>query len=285
MIANLEESTLSPKDARAVIDVITKLLLDPPNIDIARHFPLPEYSNLIELLLESSSCGTPLPIVVPVCPDYPESGYELGGGAGLTARRFLHRFPSLQQLFSDRGLDISVEIDVADVEILDPIISKRLAMTKDGFFRRINSTIEEIRQESFRRGLGNSVTVGSMTDRFTECGVDYVSRQQELAAQILGHSGRKVRQVMAGLIKARIANEDYRDLELSTEAEYREAAAYELAGYAAYGELIGADAFICSPDAQSAVPGYNFLKKDNSTISPTAFIKSPRREHASLFFD
>jgi hypothetical protein len=285
LIAHLEEATLYQNDANAVIDVITKLLLDPPNIDIARHFPLPEYSSLTELLLESSSCGTPLPIVVPVCPDYPESGYQLGGGAGLTARRFLHRFPFLRQLFADHGLDVSVEIDVADVEILDPIISKRLAMTKDGFFRRINSTIEEIRKEGFRRGFGNSVTVGSMTDRFTERGVDYTSRQQELAAQILGHSGRKIRQVMAGLVKERIANEDYQDLGVATETEFREAAAYELAGYAVYGEMIGPDALICSPDAQSAVPGYNFLKKDSSTISPTAFIKPPRREHGSLFAD
>ena len=283
MIADSEESTLCPNDAHMVIDLVTRLLLDPPNIDVARHFPLPEYSNLTKLLLESSSCGTPLSIVVPVCPDYPESGYELGGGASLTARRFLDRFPALQQLFADSDFDISVEIDIADVEILDPIISKRLAMTTDEFFRKTNSTVEEIRKESFRRGLGNSVTVGSMLDRFAAYGVDYSSRQQELADQILAHSGRKVRQVMAGLIKERISNEDYQDLELTTDDKFRQAAAYELAGYAAYGELIGSDALICSPDAQSAVPGYNFLKKNASEISPTAFIKPPRREHGSLF--
>lgn len=286
LVAYAEESVVDEKSVLATVDTIATFLINPPEIvDVARHFPMSEYSNLAELLLKSAFSGNPVPIVVPVCPDYPESGYQPGGGAGLTARRFLHSFPSLQQLFADHGFDVSVEIDVADVEIFDPIISKRLAMTADGFFRKTNSTIEEIRTETLRRGLGDSITVGSMCDRFMERGVDYVSRQQKLATQILDHSGRKVGQVMAGLIKERIADEDYQDLELTTDAEFREAAAFELAGYAAYGELIGPDALICSPDAQSAVPGYNFLKKDNSIISPTAFIKLPRRKHASLFFD
>lgn len=286
LVAYAEESVVDEELALATVDTITTFLINPPErVDVARHFPIPEYSNLAELLLKSASSGSSVPIVVPVCPDYPEGGYELGSGSSLTASRFLHRFPSLQQLFSDRGFDISVKIDVADVEIFDPIISKRLAMTADGFFRKTNSTIEEIRKESLRRGLGNSVTVGSMLDRFTAHGVDYVSRQQELAGQLLNHSGRKVKQVMAALIKERIANEDYQDLELTVENEYREAAAYEIAGYAAYGELVGAGALICSPDAESAVPGYNFLKKDSSTISPTAFIKPPRKEHRGLFTD
>lgn len=259
------------------------MINSPERIDFARHFPVSEYSNLAELLLKSASSGKPIPIVVPVCPDYPESGYQLGAGAGLTARRFLHRLPFLQKLFTNRGLDISVEIDVADVEIFDPLISRRLAMVASEFFRKTNSTIEEIRRESLGQGLGNFVKVGSMQDRLKARGVDYSLRQQELASQLLVHSGRKVKQTLAGLIKERIANEDYHDLELTTDVEFRQAAAFELAGYAAYGELIGASALICSPDAQSAVPGYNFLKKDNSTISPTAFIKPPRREHGNLF--
>ena len=261
-------------------------MINPPErVDIARHFPLPEYSNLLEILLKHSVSGSPVPIVVPVCPDYPETGYQLGGGAGLTARRFLHRFPDLRRLFSSRGFDISVTIQVADVEIFDSVISRRLAMPTAGFFQMTNSTIEEIRKEILLYGFGDSIGVGSMLDYFVSDGVDYASRQEELARQILDHSGRKVKQVIAGLVKERIANEDYQDLQLGTKTEFSQAAACELAGYAAYGELIGADALICSPDAQSAVPGYNFLKKNAAEISPTAFVKPPRREHGGLFFD
>ena len=223
-------------------------MINPPErVDIARHFPLPEYSNLLEILLKHSVSGSPVPIVVPVCPDYPETGYQLGGGAGLTARR--------------------------------------LAMPAAGFFQMTNSTVEEIRKEILLYGFGDSIGVGSMLDYFVSDGVDYASRQEELARQILDHSGRKVKQVIAGLIKERIANEDYQDLQLGTETEFSQAAAYELAGYAAYGELVGSVALICSPDAQSAVPGYNFLKKNNSDISPTALIKPPKREHGSLFIN
>lgn len=235
------------------------------------------------LLLKSLSCGEPVPLVVPVCPDYPEDGYELGDGVSRTAQRFLGVLPSLQKLFTDRGFTILAEIDVADVEIFDPIISRRLAMTTDEFFRRTNHTIEAICKEVLCRGLSDSVTVGSMQRRFETSGADYALRQKELVQQLLGHSGRKVRQVREALVKERIASGDYQDLQLATEAEFREAAAYELGGYAVYGELVGSSVLICSPEAQSAIPAYNMLKRHGSHISPTALIKPPRRPHGSFF--
>ena len=87
------------------------------------------------------------------------------------------------------------------------------------------------------------------------------------------------------LVEERFRSEDYQDLGLSSEQEFLEAAAYEMAGYAIYGEVIGSDALICSPDAQSAVPAYNFLKEGKRTISPIAFIKPPRKERHELFID
>lgn len=284
MEVTIEESTLYRHHAQSALGVITELLLSPPEgIEFAEHFPIPEYENLTELLLESGSCGVPFPVTVPVCPDYPESGYELGSGVGLTTRRFLHRLPSLMKMLDDNDLQLSVEIDIADVEILDPILRKRLAMSSNEFTRRMQSTREETRKEILRRGFAHAVTVGFMSDRFAAHGVDYSLRQRELADLLLKHSGKKARRALKLLMEERLRSEDYQDLGLSSETEFLEAAAYEIAGYAAYGELIGPDALICSPDAASAVPGYNVLKKDNGAISPTAYIKPPRRIHGNIF--
>ena len=260
-------------------------------VDFMRDFPLVESLRLLELAIESVSCGVDLPISVPVCPDYQaESGYDdLGCGVSRTALRFLDRFPLLSGVFSKRGIKIKAEMDFADVEILDPFLGRRLNLNKDEFFSRVAASRNATKQEIASRGLADKIEVGSMLNRFQDNGIDYAVRQHQFADQILSDyslgKNRKVKLTLNALIKERTKIGDYQTLKLSSDSEYLEVAAYELAGYAVYGELIGPDALICSPDAESAIPGYNFLKKDRSTISPTAFIKPLRRGHGSLFFD
>lgn len=277
-------------EIKPAVELAMSLLENPiEGIDFMRNFPLAETCGILELAIESVSCGVDLPIVVPACPDYPESGYELGNGPSRTATMFLNRFSALEKFFLGYGIDVKTEIDIADVEILDPFLGRRLNLKQDEFFARISATQSAVEQEILSQGLVGKVSVCSMLGRFQDLGVDYPVRQQELSSRILSDyssgQNRKVRLTLNALVKERIKIGDYQSLGLSSDSEHLEAAAYELAGYAAYGELIGSDALICSPDAQSAVPGYNFLKKDNSAISPTAFIKPSRREHGSLFAD
>lgn len=267
-----------------VKEILLEFLLNPPSsVDFARHFTKSEFISFAQLAYQTAEREAPFPIVAPVCPDYPEVGYELGSDVSLTAKRFLDVFPSLVQPLERHGCIPSAMIHVADTEIEDRFLSTRLRDSREEFLRKTAVTQDAIQREIRHRSLTN-VVVSSMLGLCEEKGIAYAERQEACVEKILKNPSVKTTKVLDRLVKERTAIGDFQDLGLVAE-EYRIAAAYELAGYAVYGDIIGADAFICSPDAESAVPAYNMLKEDKANISPTAFVKRRKDRSYELFYE
>lgn len=282
----LQENSTNIGDVQTVVGIVLEFLLKPlSRIDAFTSFPCEEYKNLAKLTLQSVESKQPLLIAVPVCPDYPESGYEMGTGAGITAKRFLNIYPAIVEVFKKFGISIQARIDVADADGIDPFLSQKLGVTRDEFFRRIQHTRQAIQMETETRGLSTEIEVASMLETCAENGFDYVKKQEEYVEELLKLDCGKPAKVFSALISERLRKQDFQLLGLTDESEYKLAAAYELAGYAAYGETIGNSAVICSPDAQSAIPAYNMLKKDKYKISPVIGIKSGREHKNELFYE
>ncbi len=273
----IHESFLKQEEASAAIGLLGELLINPPALtEFARYFPKMEYQNLAILISEAVSCGVDVILRVPVCPDYQDGYDKLGSGVGAAAKRFLNVVTNIADVFHHRNINISLAIDVADTEGVDFFLMPRLRVNKDEFFHRVSMTRRAIKEEIETRQIAIPLEIRSMLDEFRQAGIDYGMRQGELSKVFLDQSNKANSQLVDELSKERVRIGDYEDLGLKNE-EFREAAAFELAGYALYGELVGADELICSPDAKSAIKAYNILKKDPATISPTLYIGGERK--------
>ncbi len=266
--------------SRQVADI---LVSSPEGSNFGLYSPKQEYSNLAKILLESTLSGIPVKLVCPVCPDYPEKGYEVGSGVGRTGLRLLNALPGLTSIFSKYGAEVAVDIHIADVEVFDSFLGTRLNISQNEFLKRTGKSIESTAKEIGLRNLGLNVRVGSMLEYFNSLGVNYPLSQLEFARSILSSTNKKVQTTLNSLTQERVKRGDFDSLHLSQD-KFLEAAAFELAGYSVLGEAVGGTSIICSPDAQSAVSAYNFLKADPLKVTPTFFIKPERKnKHVDLF--
>lgn len=283
--AAVENLFVYPSEAAAVGLLSCDFLLAPPaGVDFARHFPLQEFPRFAELVMESISCGVPLELNAATCPDYLKDSYELGEGIGEYGRKLLDKIPALQEQFKRRGITIAFDLVVADCDAVDPFLRSKMFLPIERFLSKTRQTQGAIVDEVQRLGLGEVVTVDSMLSRCEERGINYVGEQIKFAEQVLAKSDGKIGKVKAGLIKERTDNGEYQQLGLPAE-EYEIAAAYELAGYAVYGALVGPDAVVCSMASLSAVAGLNMLKNDRLQVSPTMYLYEKKQKMRELFID
>ena len=204
--------------------------------------------------------------MVPVCPD--TSGYVLGDGIGDVLPKGIEYSVMFESVFKKHEIPTIFDIQVADVEGLDPVILKNTGETTDSHFMKTKGTIEKGRSEIERRKLGSVVAVRSMLEAFTEAGLDFREVQIEAANKIRSSQNRQVANVVDGLIKERVRLGNFVRFDDATK---RELVINELASYAAFGEMSGGDAIILSPDAKSAVPAYHFSIDDNNKFSPVIY--------------
>ncbi|MBI5356586.1 hypothetical protein HZB78_03150 [Candidatus Collierbacteria bacterium] len=258
------------------------MLAAPPGFDVARHFPKAEYPRITDLVYESISCGVPIPISAATCPDYLAGGYNLGSGIGDYARTFLTKLPELIKIFKRREFQVNIDLVVADGDAVDPFLMSRRNIDVEEFLRRTRQTQAAIQTEIKRQGLGD-VTVSSLLDQCKELGIDYAPALEIAAGEILKKKDGKVQKVRDALIKERLQNGEFQQLGLLPE-EYEQSSAYELAGYALYGALVGPDAIVCTMSSTSAVAGLNMLKTDPNTVSPTIYVYE-KKEKYGLFID
>jgi len=245
------------------------LFRPPPGLEFFQRFPKEEARQFNRLMEICRQENRPLPIVCPVCPDY-LGHYRLGDGAGKTAGKALNRVRDLQHFFKDRGLAIFIQIHLADVEALDPLILQLSGETAESFFDKTRQSREVIKQKIGRMDLESVVAVSSMAESFTQAGLDYISLLQENEAKIRVSDSRKVRRTKEALVTER---QKLGDFDRLNPAQIEAMAITELANYSAYGDLVNGQAVILSPDALSAVPAYNFLRGGEKLFNPTIYVK------------
>lgn len=263
--------------------LVTDLMLAaPPGFDVARHFPKAEYPRITDLAYESASCGVPIPISVATCPDYLVGGYSLGSGIGDYAKTFLTKLPELIKIFKRREFRVDIDLVVADGDAVDPFLMSRRNINMEAFLCQTRQTQAAIQTEIKRRGL-DCVTTSSLLDQCEELGIDYARELEIAAGEILRKKDGKVQKVRDALIQERLQNGEFQQLGLLPE-EYEQASAYELAGYALYGALVGSDAIVCTMSSTTAVAGLNMLKVDPNTVSPTIYVYEKKERH-ELFID
>lgn len=253
--------------------VLDSLFSAPAGFEFFQRFPKEEVTQFCRLAVASRKNLLPLPIVCPVCPDYEACGYRIHEGVGLAMERVFAGFGRMAEFFSKRNLPFSVEVHVADVEVLEPLILRAAGETRETFLDKTKKTIAAISVKADRLGLGGIIRVNSMMNIFAAAGLDHTALKQESKRKILEATGvnRKVRKAVENLISERVNLGDY-DEEIGTE-NFLEMAGEELADYATYGDLVNGRAVILSPDALSAIPAYNFLR-GGQNFNPTIYLKN-----------
>ena len=284
LIPTFDREYLTRDGLQKTVDTVLHLMFNKlPNSSFGTHFLKEETHVITELLLEADSCGVPLLIPAPVCPDYLNGSYVLGDAIGDYARSLVKKIPQVRRFFQERGFEVVFELDVADGDAEDEFLEPLLGIPKEEFLRRTKLTQEAIRGEIAKHHL-EGIEVGSLLTRAQEMGVDYRTRQKELAQQILDLRLRRTDQALNSLVKLR--EEELEKLGIK-KGQYSTAAAYELAGYSLYGELIGPDGLILitSPMAGVCVTAINFLKDKSTEFSPTLYIRDKKEKVTGLFLN
>lgn len=246
-----------------------ELLLQPPKgIEVCSRNPKAELPQLAKLLVQSKLYDQPVPFMVPCCPD--TNQYRLGDGLGEIVPKGLDYCEDVQQLFAKHGFKARFEVQVADVEGLDPVILDRTGETTESHFAKTSETIRKARQEVAKRGHEDFMVVRSMQTAFAETDMDYEAVQAIAVERIGASHDRKVNKTVDGLLAERVklGNFDRFDGEAR-----RELVIAELAGYAAYGAMVGGRAAILSPDAMSAIPAYHYSLETPEQFSPVLYAK------------
>ncbi|GEM_PF-2863903 len=246
-----------------------ELLLQPPKgIEVCSRNPKIELPQLAKLFVRSKLREQPAPFVVPCCPD--TNQYRLGDGLGEVVPKGLDYCEEVQQLFAKHGFKVHFDVQVADVEGLDPVILARTGETTKSHFAKTSETIRKAQQEVAERGVGEFITVGSMQSAFTELGIEYDATQAIATGRIGASQDRKVNKTIDGLLTERVKLGNFNRFDSDAR---RELVIAELAGYAAYGVMVGGRAAILSPDAMSAIPAYHYSLTSPEQYSPVFHAK------------
>lgn len=269
----------------AIISDTAFLILDslfkPPTkgFEFFPRYPKEEVAQFCRLAVASRENGLLIPVICPVCPDYPERGVAvIGDGIGYAARRVLDNLTGFFEFFRAKNLGINLQILVADVEVLNPIMLNHSGATAEEFLTKTQMTQAKIRAEIERMGMSGVVTVSSMAEVLTAAGWDYLARHRESFNAIQTNQTRMVNRVKKSLMQER---QELRNFNGFVGEETEAAVTAELADYAVFGDFIDGQAVILSPDAMSAVPAYNFLRsgKDKKLVNPTIFLKNVKINH------
>jgi len=246
-----------------------ELLLQPPKgIEVCSRNPKAELPQLAKLLVQSKLRNEPVPFMVPCCPD--TNQYRLGDGLGEIVPKGLDYCDDVQQLFAKHGFKARFDVQVADVEGLDPVILARTGETTESHFAKTSETIRKAQLDVAKRGHEDFIAVRSMQTAFTETGMEYGTSQAIAVERIGASQDKKVNKTIDGLLTERVklGNFDRFDGEAR-----RELVIAELAGYAAYGAMVGGRAAILSPDAMSAIPAYHYSLNTPEQFSPVLYAK------------
>lgn len=284
LIPTFEREYLTIEALKKTMNTVLHLMFNKlSGSSFGTHFLQEETSTVTELLLEANSCGVPLLITAPVCPDYLKGGYVLGESIGDYARNLVKNIPRVRRFFQEHGFEIVFELDIADGDAEDEFLEPLLGIPKEEFLRRTKLTEEAVKRE-IEKQHAEGVEVGSLLTRTRQMGVDYRSRQKELAQQIFDFRLRRTDQALNSLTKIREG--EFEELGLQ-KSQYLLAAAYELAGYSLYGELIGPDGLILitSPMAGVCVTAINFLKDNSAQFSPTLYLREKKEKVTGLFLN
>ncbi|MEK7513580.1 MAG: hypothetical protein AAB580_01695 [Patescibacteria group bacterium] len=264
----------------AVISDVAHLVLDslfdsPRGFEFFPRFPKEEVVQFTKLAVASRENNLPLPITCPVCPDYEDRGYKMSDGIGISMGRVFDNFEALKDFFSKRNFPFFIDIHVADVEVMEPLILQAAGETRESFLGKTGRTMTEINNKAVRLGLGEVVRAKSMLEIFSQAGLDYAAlkqRNKEKLLQAQPTNYRKIGNVLNSLISERIRLGDY-DERIGA-ANFVEMVAEELADYATYGDLVAGGSVILSADASSAVFGYNVLRagQDGKPVNPTIYL-------------
>jgi hypothetical protein len=183
---------------------------------------------------------------------------------GLDYSKKIHDF------FINYGFNAFFEVHVADVEGLDPIILANTNETTESFFTKTNETIKKAQTEVINRGYQDFISIQSMQKAFDKAGMKYVEMQREIASQHDVPQSNKVNKDIINLINERTKVGDFNKLDIAAK---HKTAVTELAGYAAYGKMIGGRAIILSPDAMSAIPAYHYSLNKQEQFSPVFYAR------------
>ena len=258
--------------------VLDSLLNAPRGFEFFSRFPKEEVVQFCRLAVNSREQGIALPVVCPVCPDYPETGgFSMSGGIGYAADLVLNSLPPLINFFARRNLKFSMEIHVADVEVFNPIILEYSGETEESFLSKIASTTIKISDELSRLNATNFVFVTQMSAVFLREGLDYKTLHNRNIELIQNSQSGKLIRARNALLTERIKENDFDYFNTNEKTMFVDG---ELADYASYGDLIDGRAVILSPDASSAVPAYNFLRTghDGKLVNPTIYLYKKKSE-------
>lgn len=241
-----------------------------PGCEFFPRNPKKEIPRLVEMLAESCLNDRPVSIVVPVCPDYGQVGYQLRNGIGPAAQKALRALPEISALLNKHGFPTHIRIDVADVEAQDSAILQATGESESSFLSKVRETRDKIASAALLAGISGTVDVQMMSQAFAREGRNYADSQATIARQLETAPTSTAAQVAEQLRRERSKLGDFSGLD---EATQRSLVNHELAGYTAYGQLIGGSAIIASPDSMSAIPAYHFAASSPDTFSPVVYIK------------
>ena len=263
--------------------VLDGLVAAPQGMEFFQRFPHEEVVQFCRLAVTSRVNQLPIPVACPVCPDYDQSGYKLNSGIGLAMSRVLKQKDNLLDFFSRRNFTVSVDVQVADVEMLEPLILTASGETQSSFLIKTTQTIKAIETMVQQLGLSEIIKVRSMAAAFAEAGQfypDLKNMNKEEILNVLAMNGRKIRRAIEALVAERVRLGDYDSIDPELHCEM---AAEELADYATFGDFVAGQAVILSPDALSAMPAYNFLRGREKLINPTIYLKPVKQKKLDIF--
>lgn len=247
--------------------VLSLILAPPKGVDICTRNPKVEFPQLARGLLYSRLHEKAVPFVVPACPD--TNQYRLGDGLGEVVPKALSYCEQLQDYLDRQDFSAVFDVQVADVEGLDAVILENTGETSESHFAKTKATIEKARVRVDELGL-TDVTVSSMQEQFVKRGLSYTEEQKQAAKTIDNSQEKRVRKTVDGLLEERVGLGNFARFD---ESVRRELVVSELAGYAAYGAMVGGEAVILSPDAMSAIPAYHFAVERPEKYSPVMYAK------------
>lgn len=240
-------------------------------LDFFSRNPKQEVPRFVDLLLQSRLSGDPIQVVFPTCPDYAGVGYQLKDDIGVIGQKVLRTLPILCSLFEEHGFVLNARIDLADVEVYDASILCATGETETSFLSKVEKTRNKIEAQIQSLSLGkNRVRVARMSQVFGDAGHDYAHDQLSISPQIAGAVFGSQAKVRDQLMAERNRLGDFAGIEDSLQ---KTMVSNELAGYAAYGNIIAGKAIIASPDAMSAIPAYHFSTVKPEEFSPVIYIK------------
>lgn len=251
--------------------IVDLVLADNPGLDYFRSNPHEELGNFANLVYQSKARNTQIKLVSSTCPDYEPRSYLLRDGIGIFAERTIEGFTKVKNTFSKFGVDPKLELHLADGDLIDPVALRLSGESESSFSKKISTSVEKISNKVADLKMEN-IDISVMSSLF-ESGLSGYSSAHSSAKEVIkklhNDGNRRVRSAIANLKKERIELGDFDSI--SNPDVQNELVIGELAGYLAYGQVIGSSAPIISPGAMSVVSAYNF-GKSYSQVSPIIYI-------------